>query len=81
MEPHPSQLQNSGDDGDVEMREYEKMVEAQQKETGKVTREDFHMLSVIGKGSYGKVLLVKLKGSNELYAMKILKKGEIVRRN
>ncbi len=39
------------------------------------------MLSVIGKGSYGKVLLVKKSDSGELYAMKVLKKGEIVRRN
>jgi serum/glucocorticoid-regulated kinase 2 len=39
------------------------------------------MLSVIGKGSYGKVLLVKKKDSNELYAMKVLKKSEILRRN
>ena len=39
------------------------------------------MLSVIGKGSYGKVLLVKKNDSGKLYALKILKKGEIVRRN
>jgi serum/glucocorticoid-regulated kinase 2 len=39
------------------------------------------MLSVIGKGSYGKVLLVKKKDSSELYAMKVLKKSEILRRN
>jgi serum/glucocorticoid-regulated kinase 2 len=39
------------------------------------------MLSVIGKGSYGKVLLVKMKDSGELFAMKVLKKSEILRRN
>jgi hypothetical protein len=44
------------------------------------------MLSVIGKGAYGKVLLVKKKepgnpDSGELYAMKVLKKSEILRRN
>lgn len=39
------------------------------------------MLSVIGKGSYGKVLLVKKNDSGELYAMKVLKKSEILRRN
>ncbi len=39
------------------------------------------MLSVIGKGSYGKVLLVKKNDSQALYAMKVLKKGEIIRRN
>jgi hypothetical protein len=44
------------------------------------------MLSVIGKGAYGKVLLVKKKdpsnpAGGELYAMKELKKSEILRRN
>jgi serine/threonine protein kinase len=39
------------------------------------------MLSVIGKGSYGKVLLVKKVDSGELYALKVLKKSEIARRN
>ena len=36
------------------------------------------MLSVIGKGSYAKVVLVKKKGEeNKVYAMKILKKKYI----
>lgn len=39
------------------------------------------MLSVIGKGSYGKVLLVKKNNDNELYALKVLKKSEILKRN
>ena len=39
------------------------------------------MLSVIGKGSYGKVLLVKKNDTGKLYALKILKKAEIIRRN
>jgi serum/glucocorticoid-regulated kinase 2 len=39
------------------------------------------MLSVIGKGSYGKVLLVKKKDSGELFAIKVLKKSELHRRN
>lgn len=39
------------------------------------------MLSVIGKGSYGKVLLVRKNDINELYALKVLKKSEILKRN
>ena len=39
------------------------------------------MISVIGKGSYGKVMLVKKKDSGQLYALKVLKKAEIIRRN
>jgi serine/threonine protein kinase len=39
------------------------------------------MISVIGKGSYGKVMLVKKKDTGQRYAMKVLKKEEIIRRN
>ena len=39
------------------------------------------MISVIGKGSYGKVILVRKTDSGKLYAMKVLKKAEIIRRN
>lgn len=51
--------------------------------TGKVSKEDFVMLSVIGTGTYGKVLLVKRKTATDvndqkLFAMKILKKGNII---
>nr|ABI14421.1 cAMP-dependent protein kinase [Karlodinium veneficum]ACU45272.1 cAMP-dependent protein kinase [Karlodinium veneficum] len=45
--------------------------------------EDFEMLKVLGKGSYGKVVLVKRKGAGdqEVYAMKMLRKDHIVKRN
>ena len=66
---------------DQEMKEYEQLVEETQKKTGSVSKKDFQMLSVIGKGSYGKVLLVKKNDTGELYALKVLKKSEILRRN
>ncbi|KFO26487.1 Protein kinase C iota type [Fukomys damarensis] len=36
--------------------------------------QDFDLVSVIGRGSYGKVLLVQLKQSDRMYAMKTVKK-------
>jgi serum/glucocorticoid-regulated kinase 2 len=36
------------------------------------------MLSIIGSGTYGKVILVKKKGSKELFAMKVIKKALII---
>lgn len=47
-----------------------------------LTLDNFNMLSVIGKGSYAKVVLVKRKGedSDRVYAMKILKKKYIEKR-
>lgn len=49
---------------------------------GQLTLDNFNMLSVIGKGSYAKVVLVKKKGeeSERVYAMKILKKKYIEKR-
>lgn len=38
------------------------------------------LLSVIGKGSYAKVILVKKKDTGEILAMKVLKKEMIERR-
>ena len=46
-------------------------------QTGKISKDDFTLIQVIGTGSYGKVLLVKKKGTDNLYAMKILKKKHI----
>ena len=43
--------------------------------------EDFSLLKVVGKGAFGKVLLVKKKqGQNagQIYAMKVLKKSDVI---
>lgn len=42
--------------------------------------DDFYLLSVIGKGSYAKVLLVKKKDTGTLHALKVLKKDMIQKR-
>ena len=35
---------------------------------------DFELIRVIGRGSYAKVLLVRLKKNEQAYAMKVVKK-------
>jgi serine/threonine protein kinase len=45
------------------------------------TLSDFTFTKVIGRGSFGKVMLVKKKGSDEPFAMKILNKKVVERRN
>ena len=47
----------------------------------KACLDDFDLLKVIGRGSFGKVMQVRKKSNGKVYAMKILKKDTIVARN
>ena len=49
------------------------------KDFNKLKVDDFTILKVIGKGSYGKVVLVKKRDNEEILAMKILKKKDLTR--
>ncbi|CAH0517842.1 unnamed protein product [Peronospora belbahrii] len=47
-----------------------------------VTMQDFEILKMLGKGSFGKVYMVRERGmDNKIYAMKVLRKSELVKRN
>lgn len=46
----------------------------------KVGVDDFEMVRVIGKGSFGKVTLVRKKTTRTLYAMKVLSKSHVLKR-
>mmetsp|Transcript_18298 Transcript_18298/g.40420 ORF Transcript_18298/g.40420 Transcript_18298/m.40420 type:complete len:365 (+) Transcript_18298:3-1097(+) len=49
---------------------------------GVASLDDFTLLKVIGKGSYGKVMLVKyIHSQHGVYAMKMLRKEHVVKRN
>ncbi len=43
--------------------------------------DDYSLLSVIGKGTYAKVILVRCKKDKRVYAMKVLKKKYIIEKN
>lgn len=47
----------------------------------KVTAESFTKIKLIGKGDVGKVYLVRHNESGKLYAMKMLSKQEMIKRN
>ncbi|KAK5640191.1 hypothetical protein RI129_011002 [Pyrocoelia pectoralis] len=46
----------------------------------RLTREDFEIIKVIGRGAFGEVCVVKMRGSDKVFAMKILNKWEMLKR-
>uniref|UniRef100_A0A2K5N3I8 non-specific serine/threonine protein kinase n=6 Tax=Cercopithecinae TaxID=9528 RepID=A0A2K5N3I8_CERAT len=56
----------------------EEMEVAVSKARAKVTMNDFDYLKLLGKGTFGKVILVREKATGRYYAMKILRKEVII---
>ena len=48
---------------------------------GKLSKDDFHIIKVIGRGGFGKVYMVKKRSNGKTYAMKVLSKDQISTRN
>ncbi|WKY11250.1 hypothetical protein Q1695_003092 [Nippostrongylus brasiliensis] len=63
----------------AEFVESVKPVVTQAKEL-RLCRDDFELLKVIGKGAFGEVAVVRMRGVGEIYAMKILNKWEMLKR-
>ncbi|KAJ2776847.1 Serine/threonine-protein kinase [Coemansia javaensis] len=51
------------------------------KDSTPLSIDQFDLLKVIGKGSFGKVMQVRKRDTNRIYAMKILSKSKIVMRS
>ncbi|XP_053159881.1 serine/threonine-protein kinase N1 isoform X2 [Hemicordylus capensis] len=49
--------------------------------TTPLVMDDFHFLAVLGRGHFGKVLLSELHRTGEIFAIKALKKGDIIARD
>ncbi|KAK0187915.1 kinase-like domain-containing protein [Armillaria mellea] len=48
---------------------------------GSLTVDDFELITVIGKGSFGKVMQVRKRDTSRIYALKTIRKAHIVHRN
>lgn len=46
----------------------------------RLTKDDFETIKVIGRGAFGEVCVVHMKGTDKVYAMKILNKWEMLKR-
>lgn len=45
----------------------------------RLTREDFEVVKVIGRGAFGEVCVVRMITTNQIFAMKILNKWEMLK--
>jgi len=67
-------------DGDHSPENEQKTINSSKRRSA-VGLEDFLLLKVIGKGSFGKVMLVRKRDTQHVYAMKVLAKEDVIKRN
>jgi len=46
----------------------------------KITVNDFDIVAIVGRGAFGEVRVVKKKDSKKVYAMKVMKKTEMLKK-
>ncbi|XP_004574351.3 myotonin-protein kinase [Maylandia zebra] len=46
----------------------------------RIKREDFHILKVIGRGTFSEVAVAKMRNTQQVYALKIMNKWDMLRR-
>jgi len=81
FEQYRKLIQSEDEDDDMEEKEDEANIEYYNAELGgteKITANDFQMISVLGRGAFGKVMEVRHTKTGRSYAMKILRKQDII---
>lgn len=60
-------------------QQYDKHILEQRKNRPRLKLDDFHLLRTLGTGSFGRVHLAQSRHNGRYYAIKVLKKSEVVR--
>ncbi|XP_024291005.1 serine/threonine-protein kinase N2 isoform X3 [Oncorhynchus tshawytscha] len=66
---------------DLELTAIQNDTEIREEEQFQFSLNDFKCVAVLGRGHFGKVLLAEYKSTGEMFAIKALKKGDIVARD
>ncbi|XP_072297905.1 serine/threonine-protein kinase N2 isoform X2 [Eucyclogobius newberryi] len=66
---------------DFQISSIQKDQEIREEEQFHFSLQDFKCVAVLGRGHFGKVLLAEYKATGEMFAIKALKKGDIVARD
>eukprot|EP00826_Nyctotherus_ovalis_P048033 TRINITY_DN5618_c0_g1_i5.p1 TRINITY_DN5618_c0_g1~~TRINITY_DN5618_c0_g1_i5.p1 ORF type:complete len:125 (-),score=24.54 TRINITY_DN5618_c0_g1_i5:184-558(-) len=72
-EAHFDETKTKTDSTDIEIPEEIKAI------SEKVNTEDFNILQMLGRGTFGKVMLVEHVGTGKLFALKTLRKSKIIK--
>jgi serine/threonine protein kinase len=78
-QPHPIGMMELGSNSASNCEEHKMDLQQQRKPPRRtIGLTDFERIRVLGKGAFGKVLLVRNKRNKKIYAMKILKKNHVI---
>ncbi|CAO3656810.1 unnamed protein product [Mucor fragilis] len=81
-QPQPQQSEQSQEGRAVlkqKYQHYDSAIMDQRKNRPKLKLDDFHLLRTLGTGSFGRVHLAQSRHNGRYYAIKVLKKTEVVR--
>lgn len=79
MDPRLSEEGQEEGDVDIEIEVDETTVHLADTPSAKLSLEDFEILGVLGRGAYGKVFQVRKISSGLIYAMKVLRKRDVIK--
>ncbi|XP_031419603.2 serine/threonine-protein kinase N1-like isoform X1 [Clupea harengus] len=77
----PERLSDSFSTPDVTPERPNRTLSQSKQRKAPLSLEDFRLIAVLGRGHFGKVLLGEYKKSGTMYAIKALKKGDILTRD